>query len=264
MVCSQRENSTINSLHNPMELSIGKKLTLYCKRSRSYFGTLAMATLSGLLLVGCNPSNLVAQGIERELPKYVGPADSYDVQIEGLKVNAGSADNVVAVGERVRPEGAPVIERLQLELADVVYDRQAERLSKVGAARLTAVIRTNDLADFLEGYRNVREAEIFLQSPDQATIRVRPQIGNLSVPEGVTVNVTGRLVGDGTQLRFEVSDVSAAGFDLSAIAARRLSDLINPLADLQNLPVEVEITSIMAAGETIGLEVVGDPASFEL
>jgi len=172
--------------------------------------------------------------------------------------------SVVAVGDRVRPEGAPVIERLVLELQDVVYDRAAERLSEVGAAKLTAVIRTDDLADFLEAFRNVQEAEVMLQSPDQATIRLRPQIGNLSVPRGVTVNIRGELVGEATQLRFEVSEVSAAGFDLSAIAARRLSDAINPLADLSNLPVEVEITSVIAAGETIGLEVVGDPRSFEL
>ena len=131
-------------------------------------------------------------------------------------------------------------------------------------ARLTAVIRTDDLADFLEAYRNVREAEVMLRSPNEATIRVRPQIGNLSVPRGVTVNVSGELIGEATQLRFEVSEVSAGGFDLSSVAARRLSDLINPLADLKNLPVEVEITSVIAAGETIGLEVVGDPKSFEL
>ena len=93
---------------------------------------------------------------------------------------------------------------------------------------------------------------------------MRPEIGNLSVPPGITVNVSGRLINEGTQLRFEVSEVSAAGFDLSAIAARRLSDVINPLADLKNLPVEVEITSVIAAGETIGLEVVGDPTSLKL
>jgi len=217
-----------------------------------------------LLVTGCSPANLVAQGIERELPKYVGPADNYDVDIDGLKVREGSADRVVAVGERVRPQGAPVIERLALELDDVVYDRSAESLKEVGNARLSAVIRTNDLVDFLETYRNVREAEVLLQSPDQATIRLRPQVGNLSVPRGVSVNVGGQLLGEGTQLIFEVDTVSAGGFDLSAIAARRLSDVINPLADLQNLPVDVEILSVIVAGETIGLEVVGDPSSFDL
>lgn len=223
----------------------------------------ALTTASMLLLASCNPANLVAQGIERELPRYVGPADNYDVDISGLSVKDGSAESVVAVGERVRPQGAPVIERLALELEDVVYDREADKLQEVGSAKLTAAIRTADLVDFLEAYRNVREAEVILRSPDEATIRLRPQVGNLSVPKGVTVNVSGQLVGEQTQLRFNVSEVSAGGFDLSSIAARRLSDVINPLADLQGLPVSVEITSVIVAGETIGLEVVGDPNSFE-
>ncbi|WP_121968330.1 DUF2993 domain-containing protein [Leptolyngbya sp. BC1307] len=222
------------------------------------------AGMTGLLLASCSPTNLVEQGIERELPKYVGPADSYDVKIEGLRVGAGSAESVVAVGNRVRPEGAPVIERLALDLSEVVYDRKAERLSEVGGARLTAVIRTEDLADFLEANRNVNEAEIILQSPDQATIRVRPQLGDFVVPPGITVAVTGQLAGQGTQLIFNVTNVSAAGIDVSAIAARRLSDTINPLADLKNLPIQVEITSVMVTGETIGLEVVGDPSSFSM
>ena len=103
-----------------------------------------------------------------------------------------------------------------------------------------------------------------LRSPNEATIRLRPQIGGLALPQGITVDVSGELVGQATQLRFEVNEVGAAGMDLSGIAARRLSDIINPLADLENLPVDVEITSVIAAGETIGLEVVGDPVSFEL
>ncbi len=224
----------------------------------------AAVGLSGFMLVSCSPANLVAQGIERELPKYVGPADSYDVDIKGLRVSEGSAESVVAVGERVRPEGAPVIERLSLDLAGVVYDRETERLSQVEGARLTAVIKTDDLADFLETYRNVRSAEVMLRSPDMATLRIRPQLGDFALPPGITIDVSGQLVGDGTQLRFDVDQVKAAGIDLSAIAAQRLSDTVNPLADLQGLPVNVTITSVMVAGETIGLEVVGDPGSFSL
>lgn len=214
------------------------------------------------LVIGCTPTNLVEQGIERELPKYVGPAERYDVEIEGFDARQGTADSVIAVGERVRPEGAPVIERLSLDLTGVVYDRQAERLSQVENARLTAVVKTPDLSDFLETYRNVREAAVTLRSPDRATLRIRPQIDQFALPAGITVDVGGQLVGEDTQLRFEVDQVRAAGIDVSAIAARRLSEAINPLADLENLPVEVEIVSVMAAGESIGMEVVGDPSSF--
>ncbi|MBE9059713.1 DUF2993 domain-containing protein [cf. Phormidesmis sp. LEGE 11477] len=220
------------------------------------------ALLCGLSVISCTPSSLVEQGIERELPKYVGPAERYDVKIEGFDASKGSADSVVAVGERVRPEGAPVIDRLALNLTGVVYDKQAERLSRVDNVSLTAVVKTPDLSDFLETYRNVREAEVTLQAPDRAMLRIRPQIDQFALPSGITVDVGGELVGRDTQLRFEVDSVSAAGIDVSAIAASRLSDAINPLADLKDLPVDVEIASVVAAGESIGMEVIGDPASF--
>lgn len=223
-----------------------------------------IALLSVVAVTGCTPASLVEQGIERELPKYVGPAERYEVTIDELQVKKGTAGAVTAVGERVRPEGAPVIERLVLELEGVEYDRTAEKLRRVEGARVSAVIKTPDLVTFLEAYRDVREAQVTLRSPNEATIRLRPQIGGLAVPQGVTVDVTGQLIGEQTQLKFDVTEVSAAGMDLSAIAARRLSDVINPLADLENLPVDVEITSVIVAGETIGLEVVGNPNSFEL
>lgn len=237
-------------------------------RSDRASGALSVALVTtGLLnalLGGCTPTSLVEQGIERELPKYVGPAERYDVEIEGFSAKAGTAESVVAVGERVRPEGAPVIDRIALDLQGVVYDKSTERLSQVESAQLTAVIKTPDLATFLETYRNVQEAEVFLRSPNEATLSIRPQVGNYSVPPGITVDVTGELVGEGTQLRFEVSEVSAAGIDLSAIAATSLSNAVNPLADLENLPIRVEVTSVMVAGESIGLEVTGDPSSFAL
>ena len=221
-----------------------------------------LSIVCGLFLASCTPTSLVEQGIERELPKYVGPAERYDVEIEGLNAKQGSADSVVAVGERVQPESSPVIERLALHLSGVVYDRQAERLSSVENVSLTAVVKAQDLSDFLETYRNVREAKVTLQAPDRATLRIRPQIDQFALPNGVTVDVGGELVGKDTQLRFEVDSVSAAGIDVSGFAARRLSEAINPLADLKDLPIEVEIVSIVAAGESIGMEVIGDPKSF--
>ena len=235
--------------------------------SRSARWLLSGITVLGLTVAGvvsCTPTSLVEQGIENELPKYVGPAENYNVKIDGLKVVSGSADQVVAIGERVKPEGAPVIDRLVLDLQGVVYSREQKRLSQVNSAKLTAVIKSYDLADFLESDRNIRSAEVILRSPDRATLRIQPNLGNFVLPTGITVDVTGRLVGSGTKLSFEVEEVSAAGLDLSSMVAKRLSDVINPLADLKDLPVSVEITSVMVAGESIGLEVVGDPKSFSM
>lgn len=225
---------------------------------------MAVLSLTIAGIASCTPASLVEQGIENELPKYVGPAESYDVKISGLKVVSGSADSVIAVGERVKPEGAPVIDRLALDLQGVVYSREQNRLSQVESAKLTAVIKSYDLADFLESDRNVRSAEVILRSPNRATLRLQPNLGSFVLPAGITVDVAGQLIGEGTQLSFEIDEVSAAGLDLSTMVAKRLSDLVNPLADLEDLPVRVEITSVVVAGESIGLEVVGDPNSFSM
>ncbi len=223
-----------------------------------------MIGATAIALSGCSPANLVAQGIERELPKYVGPADHYDVQITGLDLSNNSAESVLAIGERVRPEGAPVIDQLMLRLEGVQYDKATDKLSQVGSARLNAIIKTADLVSFLEAYRNVRSAQVVLRSPNSATLSIRPQLGDFALPAGITVEVTGQLIGQGTQLTFEVNKVTAAGIDVSSMTASRLSDLINPLADLQGLPIEVNITDVRVAGDTIGLEVIGNPGSFSL
>lgn len=253
-----------------MQLKIGAanptmrtRLTL-SKPTRWLLSSAAVLGLAITSFVSCTPASLVEQGIENELPKYVGPAESYDVKIEGLNVVSGSANSVIAIGERVKPDGAPTIDRLVLDLQGVIYSREQNKLSQVNSAKLTAVIKSYDLADFLESNRNVRSAEVILRSPDRATLRLQPNLGGFALPQGVTVDVAGQLVGEDTQLRFEIDEVSAAGLDLSSVVAKRLSTLVNPLADLEDLPVSVEITSVVVAGESIGLEVVGDPDSFSM
>ncbi|MFE4106369.1 LmeA family phospholipid-binding protein [Almyronema epifaneia] len=216
------------------------------------------------LFSSCIPNGLVERGIERELPQYIGPAANYDVDIDGLKVRSGEADRIFAVGERVQPTGAPVIDRLELELQQVKYNRAEERLDSVGSAQATARILPADLADFLESYRNVREAAIALQPPNQATLSVRPEVGNLYAPAGITVAITGQLVGEGSLLSFNVSDVSAAGISLGSEAARRISQVINPLADLSTLPIALNIQNIRVESAAIFLEVTADPTSFQL
>ncbi|WP_346289571.1 DUF2993 domain-containing protein [Sphaerothrix gracilis] len=216
------------------------------------------------LFTGCIPNGLVERGIERELPQYIGPADSYDVDIDGLKVRSGEAQRILTVGERVRPEGAPVIERLELELRNVKYNRGEERLESIESAQATARILPTDLAAFLETDGNIRAAAIALQPPNQATLNIQPEIGSLPIPAGIAVTLVGELVGEGSLISFNVSEVSAAGINLGREAARRISQSVNPLADLSSLPITLLIQDIRVENEAITLDVIADPASLQL
>ena len=211
------------------------------------------------LFAGCNPvEGLVERGIEAELPEAIGPADRYDVDVTGLQTSTGEADHVTVLGERVRPEGAPVLDRLDLDLRGVRYDRDAKRIDRVESARATARVLPADLAPFLDAHRNVRGPAVTLRPPDGATLRFRPEIGGLAVPEGVAVEMTGRLVAEDGRVRFDVAEVRAAGLNLGGAVARRLSEAINPVVDLTDTDVSLRVTGVRVEAGAVIVEATGD------
>jgi hypothetical protein len=211
-------------------------------------------------LAGCDLSGQVERAIEAELPRVIGPADSYRARVEGLRATAGTAQRIEIVGQRVRPEGAPVLERLELELTGVRMDRAAQRIEHVEAASGEARIAPDDLVSFLETHRNVREARLALDAPDRATLRLRPTLAGLNLPAGATVELAGRLVARDGQIAFDVETLRAGGANLGAAAARQVSQSINPLVDLSDMPADLRVTAVRVADGRLQVEATGDPA----
>ena len=214
------------------------------------------------LMASCTPAGVVERQIESQLPRYIGPAARYDVEIEGLRVRANEADRLTMVGERVRPNGSPVIDQLSLELEGIAFDRDTERLTQVLAAGASARVKADDLAAFVIQDPNIRTAAIALSSPNRLTLEVAPVIGSFPVPDGITLAVTGELLGSGSQVRVNVTDVRAAGVNVSGVAAEQRNQILNPLVDLSDLPVALTVKSVSVVDDSVILEVMGDPASF--
>lgn len=214
--------------------------------------------LNGLAGAGCSPvSNYVERTLERELHEVVGPADSYEVAIFGLRARAGEAERVEVVGLRVRPEGAPTLDRLEMELRGVRYDRSGRKLERIDEANALARLTRTDLAAYLESHRNLRDVSVTLEAPGRATIRARPEIGGLQLPRNVVVEVGGRIgVEEGTAV-FQVTELHAAGVNLGATASRRLSDAINPLLDLGELPADLHVSSVGVQDTILVIQAVG-------
>jgi hypothetical protein len=220
---------------------------------------LPLALLLAALASGCAPPTAqVERAIERELPRTLGPADSYRAEVTGLRLASGEASRVAIVGQRVRPEDAPVLDRLDLDLYGVRFSPQARRVERADSARGTVRITAADLVDFLGERQGVREATLTLSSPDRATIRLRPELGGLPVPRGVTAEATGRLRAEDGHVHFEVEAVRAGGLDLGSAAARTLSDTINPLVDLTDRPGRLRVRAVRVENGALILDATGD------
>lgn len=231
----------------------------------SPFAPPVRAVVALVLLAGCVPStDDIERRIERELPELLGPADRYEVEIEGLRARDGRADRVVATGERVRMEEAPILDRLRVEMEGVAYDRGAERLERVDSLAATAYVRPADLAAFLEAHRNVREAAVTFHPPDEAAIRLRPELVGLALPRGMEVVFSGRLEARDGQLHFDVIRAGAAGAGLGEAVVRRLSDALNPLVDLSSPGADLRIIGVRVEGDGLRLDAAGSASGLRL
>jgi hypothetical protein len=227
----------------------GKEIEM---RHRIWVGLAAVAALSG-----CATEGRVEDRLEDALESRLGPAEEYQVDIEGLDAGDGTADRVSAVGVRVEPRDGPTLDRLEVEMRDVRYDRDLERLVGAESVRATAWLRPNDLELFLEQEERVRSAQVTLEQPDRMRLRFRPELG-LPIPLNVMAEVTGTIEGRGSELHFVVEEASAAGFDVDDDLADRLTRFINPIVDLSELPLDLEVTSIRIENGALRVDATGD------
>ncbi len=218
---------------------------------------LPLVAFVGLLAAGCSPTRIVEQRIAEALPRAVGPADAWDVTVQGLRPRG--AERVVAVGTNVRPTGAPAIERLDLVLTDVTSD--GRRLTGVGTARATATLATSALTAAVAAEGALASPVVLLREPDGFSVRGRPAYDGFTLPVA-EVAVEGRLVAgaDGT-VRLDVERVRAAGLPLPDVVEREIEARINPVADLRRTRARLRVTAVRVEGTRLVVEADADPAA---
>ncbi|CAN5542266.1 hypothetical protein BH23BAC4_BH23BAC4_04990 [soil metagenome] len=225
----------------------------------------ALVMLAVPAWTGCQSVTHQVEGaIERELPRVIGPADSYDVRIDGLRATSGQAERVTITGIRVQPEGAPLLERLDAELTGIRFSPRTQTIERADSATATARISASEVALFLEQDERMSDVQVVLAGTDRATIRLRPVFGGMSLPFNASVEVNGRLVVREHNVTFVVGEVRAAGLDVGAAMAQRLSDVINPLVDFGENRANVQVTAVHVDGSHLVVSATGDPTGVRI
>ena len=229
-------------------------------KHRLWMGLAAVAWLAAL--GACATEGRVENRLEEVLEARLGPAEEYQVDVDGLNAGTGVAELVRAVGVRVQPRNGPTLDRLEIEMRDARYDRDLRRLVGAESVRATVWVRPNDLERFLEREERVRSASVTLAPPDRMRLRFRPELG-LPIPLNVMAEFAGTIEGRGSELHFVVEEASAAGFDVDDDMADRLTRFINPIVDLSELPLDLEVTSVTIENGALRVDATGDVTALE-
>ena len=202
--------------------------------------------------------------LREALARVVGPAASYEVEVSGASLDGARFERVRFVGTRIARARTPVLDRLELELRGVAVDRKEKRLTALAAANGTLLIRAGDLADHLRERGWVDDARVVLEPPDRIAISGTPRISGLPLPVRDGVELRGRLVAQGAQLRLVVDGVRVGGAQAPPLVRALLERAVNPLFDATPYPLPARFDSVAVDGDAIRISASGSRLASEL
>lgn len=212
----------------------------------------ALLFIAALVLTGCGQQKeaSVEHAIEAALPQMLGPADRYKVKVEGIRGD-NYAERVTATGWRVRPEGSPVLDRIDADFRGVTYDPATGKVTQIKSAEANVNVLASDIANYLDESKRLKDVTVTFQVPISARIQARTEIPELQLADGAVVSINGTLYSNKSQIGYEVTGAEVEGALLPTSAQALIEEAINPLVDLSSVPIAITATSVSVEGNTL-------------
>lgn len=204
--------------------------------------------LAGMLVLpwsaGCgDPFDGVEQKMETKLQQVVGPADDYHVRVSRSVTSAlgGKVRWIEARGVNVQARPGLTVDRVDIRLEGIWYDRKRRQLKEVRSAAIQIALSAKSVSAYLHQRSPKLDGVRISFLPDRIRLVVP---GSLVQADG-PVELEGRPVMAGpTTVNWEETRVVAAGYQVSDDLLRKLEASINPIADLSRLKFPVELTRL--------------------
>ena len=212
--------------------------------------------VSMLALTGCGHpvQQTAAHKIADALPRVIGPAARYDVQVDGdpFALARGRARGVHIQGLSVQLSPILTLDTLNADIEDVSFDRDTRTLTHVGQTRFTAALSQPHLSAYLAASKPLLPGlAVTLRTDDvQAAVPVT----------FLGLHTTARLSGtvrpsalDPTRLDFVAGDAQIGVVPLPAGLINLALDQLNPVITLAGLRVPLTVTQAQIADGKLAL-----------
>jgi hypothetical protein len=206
----------------------------------------------------CHPVQAeVEQAIEGELHQILGPAMSYKVRLSDVDLFEGRAESMSVIGSRVHPKDVPPLDRIEIDLHHIGYDRKTGSVERIGSVQARIWVRMDDLAAYLRDERGIEAATLGFFPPDEAFLQVPVEQASARGVSVGDLRLSGRLEGQETRVVLNVVDVLAEGLGNSGALAEEIASRLNPIIDLSKLPIPLEVQTVAVIGDRISITATG-------
>ena len=200
-----------------------------------------------------------AHKIADALPRVLGPASHYDVQVDGdpFALTRGRARAVHIQGQDVQLSPSLTLNTLSVDAQDVSFDTSTRRLSSIGATAFSASLGQENLDRYLARYKSRLPGLVLTLGPNSVEARVPVSALGLTT----TAALSGSLqpdINDPSKLDF-VSDGAQVGFvPVPAGLVNLALSSLNPVVDLSHLKVPLTVTNAGISDSRLQLSGVAD------
>ena len=202
-------------------------------------------------LCGCSHvvDTTIADTIKSQLPKAIGPAQSYNVSVGAnpMQVVGGRIGEVDITGIGVNLSPEILLDHIQIQAHDIDVDSGSRKIKSVGNVLFEAQIGQDSIEHYLTSQSsNPAESDEHLSvelNDSSVTASMRVKSFGLWVP----VSVTGTFEVDpdnDKHILFEPSRGSLSIIPLPIFVMKLAMERINPVIDLSNSTVPVDLSSV--------------------
>ena len=200
--------------------------------------------LLAVFLTGCTGGFIKSQaesGIRQASPKFIGPAKSYTVAVDGSGTGIGGHIRHLHIeGNDVQIDPNLTISDLTIDMDDVNYNSRRE-LTQVGSTIFKSTV-TESVVNHYTEQGKAREYKAKAKLCD-GLVRVDCVASILGV--GIPVSVTGKpVVVQGNKVNFVADSLSAAHLAIPAAVANKILEKMNPILDMSTMKFPVTIRTI--------------------
>lgn len=221
---------------------------------RRMIGAAAALAALALLAVGCgNPvKSKVESTIQSALPRLIGPAKSYEVQVTGSTVSMlkGRLRSAHVVGKDIQLPNGITVARLEVISHGIEIDRHRHQISSVVDTSYTATLAQDALNKYLsDTYRHVPRLKTEL-AKDQLHVTASPEVAGVQVQISADAALK---VKENRYLILDLKEVAVVGVSTPGFAREYLENRVNPVFDSTNLGYDARVhrVSIRPGGLTL-------------
>lgn len=197
--------------------------------------------------------NKVESHIEAALPRLIGPARHYQVEVSGspFAIMKGKLSALKIDGRDVQISQNIKVSRLQVSAKDMAVDLDRALVTRVGSTNYSAEITEDALNAYLRTlYSDVPGLRIVLPGP-RLRIYAEPR------PAGVPVKIVAEAalrIQKQRELVLDLTDIEVYGVSSPGFAREYIESRVNPVFDSRKLGYDATVSNVRILSNRIRLE----------